>query len=66
MTISKSILESHCINKDCFAYNVKRSHNCAALTEAPDPCPFYKTREQHLKDIKNARKKYLRRSGFNV
>lgn len=36
-----------CARTGCFAYNTKFRNNCCALTEALDPCNFYKSKQQH-------------------
>lgn len=47
-----------CPESDCFGYI---HGTCRILTEPIIPdCPFYKSRERHLKDRKEADKKWVR------
>ena len=60
------VAASRCGRTDCFAYKSTSPHNCTALIEAPDPCPFYKTAKQHYKELKALKEHNLRRYGINV
>lgn len=60
------VLRSLCDRSDCFGYRASAPHNCTVLTEAPEPCPFYKTKARHLAELKAIRKKIARRYGVNV
>lgn len=47
-----------CTRKDCFAYTEEQKNNCDALTTvSKKACPFYKTKEQNEKELKEIRER---------
>ena len=48
------------VKTDCFGYVKAKAESCTALRKlycANEECPFYKPKEQHLKEVEATRKR---------
>ena len=60
------VIRSMCNRSDCFAYRTNQPHNCFCLTEAPDPCPFYKSKEAHIKQLAELRQRHKEGCRYDI